>query len=129
MNNEKKGFKNTLRASLQNSTNPSTDEINNMEITDSPYNTNKSDNTINTGREDKKNKPIQILEPVKPVKLTMEVTAEYAELLEREAFWERMTLKAIMAEMLEHRYQGKKFKPIPENKRPTKRGPKKKSQL
>jgi hypothetical protein len=49
------------------------------------------------------------------------------ELIHREAFWERMTIKQVHTKILEEYFKDKKLDPIPDHLRPTKRGKKKKS--
>ncbi len=64
---------------------------------------------------------------VAEARLSAKVHRHLYEMMEREAFWERTTMKDILNEALASRYEARSFEDIPENKRPRKRGRRPKS--
>jgi predicted HicB family RNase H-like nuclease len=86
-------------------------------------------NEVNANKPEKPVLPVSTSKPVKEekpetsTKLTVEVRKELYDMLEREAFWEHLSMKKMVDEILTERYKGRDLKPIPEHKRPTKRGP------
>jgi hypothetical protein len=155
MTSDKKGFKNTIRASIQASNQSEelvkTEEMVQLENPVKPEEQKKpvisvelvkpdlqikQIEPINT---DSKVKPVKLVNKAKPgksvipvlpektVKITLEVQASYVEMIKREAFWERDTEKRIINDMFGRHCEKLNFKPIPEEKKPTKRGPKPKA--
>ena len=87
--------------------------------------------TVNKTKEENEekvlNKEIQDEEDLEESsKMNITTPNRLIELIHREAFWERMTIKQVHTKILEDYYKSKKLEPIPEHLRPTKRGKKKK---
>ncbi len=64
---------------------------------------------------------------IEEARLSAKVNRNLYEMMEKEAFWERTTMKDILNEALARRYEGRTFEDIPENKKPRKRGRRPKS--
>lgn len=113
MNKEKKGFLGALKKNIS-----FTDEV---QEKDSPeekiiFSQSKQE----TIKEEKK----IVSESSSEVRTTLVLEASLFDLMEREAYWERTTLKDVLNEALKSYFKSKNYEPIPNGKRGNKRGKK-----
>ncbi|KOY84397.1 hypothetical protein AD998_21265 [bacterium 336/3] len=116
MNKEKKGFLGALKKNIS-----FTDEVQEKEVPQEKTITHQSKQE--TLKETKKVIPNDVQNNLE-VRTTLVLEASLFDLMEREAYWERTTLKDVLNEALKVYFKEKNYDPIPNGKRVNKRGKK-----
>ena len=116
MNKEKKGFLGALKKNISFN-----DEIQEKEVPQEKTITHQPKQE--TPKEVKKVISSNIQSSLE-VRTTLVLEASLFDLMEREAYWERTTLKDVLNEALKTYFKDKSYEPIPNGKRINKRGKK-----
>jgi hypothetical protein len=112
MNKEKKGFLGALKKNISFN-----DELQEKELLEET-------NVTPQPKEEKIKEENTNVQVSAEVRTTLVLEASLFELMEREAYWERTTLKDVLNEALKAHFNGKVYEPIPNGKRVNKRGKK-----